>query len=93
MGLCWPSLARVFQGDQIVKKIWTVCRSLLMQCDLADAQCAKQESKHRYKQVDNIDHFMKFLSYRRNANGGSVVRESRAHIFPDVHVRPYRSVR
>ncbi|ORX39865.1 hypothetical protein BD324DRAFT_576164 [Kockovaella imperatae] len=41
-GVVLAKLARVFQGEQVVKKIWT-------------------DSKHRYKQVDNIDHFMKFI--------------------------------
>ena len=59
-GVVLAKLARVFQGDQVVKKIWTVRRPFSMQSASAD-EYREQDSKHRYKQVDNIDHFMRFL--------------------------------
>ena len=53
-GVVLAKLARSFQGEAVVKRIWTVCISSV-------TAAYRQESKHRYKQTDNIDIFVRFL--------------------------------
>lgn len=58
-GVVLAKLARVFQGESVVKSIWTVSDTLAI--GSVRPLTAMQETKHRYKQTDNINHFLKFV--------------------------------
>nr|KIR50475.1 IQ domain-containing GTPase activating protein [Cryptococcus bacillisporus CA1280] len=49
-GVVLAKLARVYEGEEVVKKIWTKLSSPPV-----------QETKHRYKQSDNINYFLNFV--------------------------------
>lgn len=55
-GVVLAKLARRFQGEAVVKKIWTVSPE-----NGLSARLTVQDSKHRYKQTDNIAAFLSFL--------------------------------
>jgi Ras GTPase-activating-like protein IQGAP2/3 len=57
-GVVLAKLAQRLQDEGVVRSIYTVSVVVVLYSQMADQI---QEGKHRYKQTENINHFLKFI--------------------------------